>query len=85
MLTDAGVDFIAMEYVAGKALDQVISRKGMRINEALKVAVQGSGIALVEDKSYPLGVKDLGPVLPAKLLDIHLPLAVDGATAFPVS
>jgi branched-chain amino acid transport system substrate-binding protein len=27
------------------------------------VAVQGSGISIVEDKSYPLGVKDLAPVL----------------------
>src|SRR5512132_2037357 len=28
--SDGGVDFIAMEYVAGKTLDQVIPRKGMR-------------------------------------------------------
>ena len=35
-----GIDFIAMEYVAGKTLDQLIPRKGMRLNEALKYAVQ---------------------------------------------
>jgi Tol biopolymer transport system component/predicted Ser/Thr protein kinase len=35
-----GVHFIAMEYVDGKTLDQLIPRHGMRLNEALKVAVQ---------------------------------------------
>ena len=38
--TDAGVDFIVMEYVAGKTLDESIPRKGLRIAEALKYAVQ---------------------------------------------
>src|SRR2546429_290684 len=37
---DSGRDFIAMEYVEGKTLDQLIPRKGMRLAEALKVAVQ---------------------------------------------
>src|SRR5947208_5512931 len=31
-----GVDYIAMEYVAGNALDRLIPRKGMRLNEALR-------------------------------------------------
>jgi TolB-like protein/predicted Ser/Thr protein kinase len=35
-----GVDFIAMEYVAGGTLDQLIPCKGMRLNEALKIAIQ---------------------------------------------
>src|SRR5712691_3406553 len=35
---DAGHDFIVMEYVAGKALDQIVPRKGMRLNEALKIS-----------------------------------------------
>jgi serine/threonine protein kinase/Tol biopolymer transport system component len=35
-----GVHFIAMEYVDGRTLDQLIPRHGMRLNEALKVAVQ---------------------------------------------
>ena len=35
-----GMDFIAMEYVEGKTLDQLIPRKGMRLSEALKYAVQ---------------------------------------------
>src|SRR5580700_6859116 len=34
------VDFIAMEYVAGKTLDKLIGRKGIRLNEALSYAIQ---------------------------------------------
>ena len=36
---------------------------GLENYAALKVALQGSGITMVEDKSYPSGVKDLSPVL----------------------
>lgn len=36
---------------------------GLENYAALKVALQGSGIQMVEDKSYPAGVKDLSPVL----------------------
>jgi len=35
-----GIDFIAMEYVAGKTLDELIPRKGMRLSLALKYAIQ---------------------------------------------
>ena len=35
-----GADFMVMEYVAGKTLDQIIPRKGMRLSEALKISVQ---------------------------------------------
>lgn len=35
-----GVDYIPMEYVAGKTLDRLIPRHGMPLNEALKTAVQ---------------------------------------------
>src|SRR5216684_6876749 len=35
-----GADFIAMEFVPGKALDQLIPRKGLRLNEALPYAIQ---------------------------------------------
>lgn len=38
---------------------------GLENYAALKVAVGGSGITLVDEKSYPLGVKDLSPVLRA--------------------
>jgi len=35
-----GVDFISMELVTGKTLDRVIPRRGMRLNDALKYAIQ---------------------------------------------
>jgi serine/threonine protein kinase len=35
-----GIDYIAMEYVAGKTLDELIPRKSMRLSLALKYAVQ---------------------------------------------
>jgi len=38
--TADGVDFISMEYVAGRTLDRIIPRQGMRAAEALRIAVQ---------------------------------------------
>jgi serine/threonine protein kinase len=38
--SDHRVDFIVMELVAGKTLDRLIPRQGMRLNEALKLATQ---------------------------------------------
>jgi len=35
-----GALFIVMEFVSGKTLDQLIPRKGLRLNEALKYAIQ---------------------------------------------
>jgi serine/threonine protein kinase len=35
-----GVDFIAMEYVAGKTLGELIPRRGMPLDEVLKCAIQ---------------------------------------------
>src|ERR1041385_6168519 len=35
-----GTDFMAMEFVPGSALDQLIPRRGLRLNEALKYAIQ---------------------------------------------
>ena len=35
-----GIDFIAMEYVDGRTLDELIGRKGLKLSEALKVSVQ---------------------------------------------
>jgi Tol biopolymer transport system component len=37
---ESAADFIAMEFVNGKALDQLIPRKGLRLSEALKFAIQ---------------------------------------------
>ena len=55
-----GIQFIAMEYVPGKTLDQLIGRKGLRLNEALKYAVQ---IADALAKAHSAGIvhRDLKP------------------------
>ncbi len=55
-----GVQFIAMEYVAGKTLDQLIGRKGLRFNEALKYSIQ---IADALAKAHSAGIihRDLKP------------------------
>lgn len=55
MLKANGAKTIALIYV-----DDLF---GLENYAALRVALQGSGITLVEDKSYPAGVKDLSPVL----------------------
>jgi serine/threonine protein kinase len=53
--SDGGLDFIAMEYVDGRTLDQLITGRGMRLTEALEYAVQiaaesrEADIMLVED------------------------------------
>jgi eukaryotic-like serine/threonine-protein kinase len=53
-------DFIAMEYVSGKTLDELISRKGMRLPLTLKYAVQ---IADALAKAHTAGIihRDLKP------------------------
>src|SRR5436190_18985245 len=55
-----GVQFIAMEYVPGKTLDQLIGRKGLHLNETLKFAVQ---IADALAKAHSAGIihRDLKP------------------------
>ncbi len=55
-----GIQFIAMEYVPGKTLDQMIGRKGLRLNETLKCAVQ---IADALAKAHSAGIvhRDLKP------------------------
>jgi len=55
-----GVQFIAMEYVAGETIEQMIGRKGLRLNAALKCAVQ---IADALAKAHSAGIihRDLKP------------------------
>src|SRR5262249_36092416 len=55
-----GVDFIAMEFVKGKPLDQLLGRKGLRLSEALKYAVQ---MADALSKAHSAGIvhRDLKP------------------------
>jgi len=57
---DIGENFIAMEYVAGKTLDQITPRRGMRLGDALKIAVQ---IADALTKAHAAGIvhRDLKP------------------------
>ena len=62
-MMDALVDMLKANGAKTAAVIYVDDLFGLENYAALKVALQGSGIQIVEDKSYPLGVKDLGPVL----------------------
>jgi serine/threonine protein kinase/Tol biopolymer transport system component len=55
-----GLQFIAMEFVPGRTLNQLIGRKGLRLNEALKYAVQ---IADALARAHAAGIihRDLKP------------------------
>ena len=55
-----GVDFISMEYIVGKTLDQLIPGRGMRLNETLKCAVQIAD-ALARAHSAGIVHRDLKP------------------------
>lgn len=62
-MMDALVDMLKAHGAKTVAVVYVDDLFGLENYAALKVALAGSGIGIVEDKSYPLGVKDLGPVL----------------------
>ena len=62
-MMDALVDMLKSNGVKTAVVIYVDDLFGLENYAALKVAVQGSGISILEDKSYPLGVKDLSPVL----------------------
>jgi branched-chain amino acid transport system substrate-binding protein len=62
-MAEALVDMLKANKVKSVALIYVDDLFGLENFAAFKVALQGSGINLVEDKSYPGGVKDLSPVL----------------------
>lgn len=60
IVTHDGADFIVMEHVSGKTLDALIPRKGMRLTEALRIAVQ---IADALSAAHRAGIihRDLNP------------------------
>jgi branched-chain amino acid transport system substrate-binding protein len=62
-MMDALVDMLKAHGAKTAAVIYVDDLFGLENYAALKVALQGSGIQMVEDKSYPGGVKDLSPVL----------------------
>src|SRR5689334_20682351 len=75
---DHPVDYIAMEYVAGRTLDQLIGRKGLKVAEVLKygsqiadalTAAHAAGIVHRDLKPANIMVTDQGLV---KLLDFGL-------------
>ncbi len=62
-MCDALVDMLKANGAKTLACIYVDDLFGLENYAALKVALAGSGITMVEDKSYPGGVKDLSPVL----------------------
>ena len=84
-----GVDFIAMEYVAGRMLDRAIPRHGLRVNEALGYALQiadalaaahAAGIVHRDLKPGNIIVTERGG---AKVLDFGLAKLVDRVGVAP--
>ncbi|MBI3693389.1 MAG: PD40 domain-containing protein [Acidobacteria bacterium] len=85
--TADGVDYIAMEYVAGKTLDHLIGRGGLRLGETLKYAIEiagalaaahGAGIVHRDLKPANIMVAEKGSV---KVLDFGLAKLTETASS----
>jgi len=88
-----GIDFIVMELIPGKTLDAVIPRQGMRVGEALRIAIPladalaaAHAAGIVHRDLKPANVM-LTPDGPVKVLDFGLaklvhdgPAGADGRT-----
>jgi Tol biopolymer transport system component/tRNA A-37 threonylcarbamoyl transferase component Bud32 len=58
--SENGVDFIAMEYIEGKTLDQLIGRKGLSLKDTLNYAIQAAD-ALAKAHEAGIVHRDLKP------------------------
>ena len=58
--SENGADFIVMELVRGKTLDQLISRRGLRLNDLLSYAIQTAD-ALAKAHAAGIVHRDLKP------------------------
>jgi len=81
-----GIDYIVMEYVEGKPLDELIGRKGLKLRDTLRYGVQiAAGLARAHEagithrdlKPSNIMVDDHGPV---KVLDFGLAKLTEPAT-----
>jgi serine/threonine protein kinase len=87
--SEEGVDFIVMEFVEGRTLDEAIPPKGMRVGDALKCAVQiadalarahGAGILHRDIKPSNVMLTGEGRV---KILDFGLAKLLEPAESSP--
>ena len=89
-----GLDLIVMEHVEGKTLDAMIPRAGMRLSEALKIALQiaqalaaahGKGIVHrdVKPANVMVGTGGAVKVLDFGLAKLNEPAAAAGASELP--
>jgi serine/threonine protein kinase len=90
VLSDGDTEFMVMEYVAGKTLNDIIPRGGLRVPQALKYALQmsdalsvahGAGIVHRDLKPANVMVTDSGLV---KVLDFGLAKLTDSSPVGPI-
>ena len=89
LLSEAGDDYIVMEFIAGRTLDRVIPKSGLKLDEALKLAIpiasaltaaHEAGITHRDVKPGNVMVREDGLV---KVLDFGLAKLTEGAPLEP--